>query len=219
MNRLRRLPGLLREALLFELALYRSLARWVSRRPDVPPGTTPIGYSRLVAPMLWLWIFGSTVEVVAVELVLRHIDQPWASAVRVPMLVLGIWGVVWMLGMLASYRVRPHLLSANDLQLRGGARTWLTVPVDAVASVRLADHELPGVIRSLHVEGALALVGVGSRTNLELVLAGPTTIASSVGDVTVSRVGAWVDEPREVTALLRSGRAAPGRSRPGGRPG
>jgi hypothetical protein len=26
-----------------ELALYRSLARWIARRPDVPAGATPIG--------------------------------------------------------------------------------------------------------------------------------------------------------------------------------
>lgn len=61
------------------------------RRPDVPRGATPIGYSRLVAPMLWLWIFGSTVEVVVIEVVLRHLDAAWADAIRVPLLLLGIW--------------------------------------------------------------------------------------------------------------------------------
>lgn len=203
MNVLRRVPGLLRDAWFFELALYRSLARWVARRPDVPPGATPIGYSRLVAPMLGLWIFGSAAEVVAVEVVLRQVDQGWATSVRVPMLVLGIWGVVWMLGMLASYRTRPHLLTDGELQVRSGARTWLAVPLGAVVSTRLAEHQVPGVIRSLHVEDALALVGVGSRTNLELTLAGPTTVSSSAGELVVNRVGIWVDEPREVAAQLR----------------
>lgn len=200
---LRRLPGLLREALLLELALYRSLGRWVGRRPDVPHGATPIGYSRLVAPMLWLWIYGSTVEVIVVEVVLRHVDQPWVAAIRVPLLVLGIWGVLWMLGMLASLRMRPHLLTDTELRARSGARTWLTVPLEAVAATRRVEHELPGVIRSLHVDDELALVGVGSRTNLELVLAGPTTVSTSKGEVTVSRVGLWVDEPRDIAAQLR----------------
>jgi hypothetical protein len=86
--------------------------------------------------MMWLWIFGSTVEVVVVEVVLRHIDQPWAAAVRVPLLVLGIWGVAWMLGMLASLRVRPHLLTDTELRARSGARTWLVVPLAAVESTR-----------------------------------------------------------------------------------
>ncbi len=201
MTLLRRPPGLLWEAL-FEVAIYRSLARWVARRPDVPRAATPIGYSRLVAPMLWLWIFGSTVEVVVVEVVLRHLDQPWATALRIPLLVLGIWGVVWMLGMMASYRVRPHLLTNTELLVRSGARTWLAVPLEAVESTRPVEHELPGVIRSLHVDGLLALVGAGSRTNVELALTAPTTVSTSKGEVTVSRVGVWVDEPREIAAQL-----------------
>jgi hypothetical protein len=200
---LRRLPALLREAFLFELALYRSLARWVARRPDVPSGATPIGYSHLITPMLWLWIFGSTVEVVVVEVVLRHLDQPWAAALRMPLLLLGIWGVAWMLGMLASNRVRPHLLTDTELRVRNGARTWLTVPLEAIESSRPVEHEVPGVIRSLHVENALALVGAGSRTNLELVLDGPTTVSTSRGGVTVDRVGIWVDEPRAIAAQIK----------------
>ncbi len=203
MTLLRRLPRLLWTALLFEVALYRSLFRWVARRPDVPRGATPIGYSRLVAPMLWLWIFGSTVEVIVVDVVLRPLDQPWANAIRVPLLVLGIWGVVWMLGMLASYRVRPHLLTNTELFARSGALTWLAVPLEAVESTRPVQHGLPGVIRSLHVDGPLALVGAGSRTNLELALTAPTTVPSSKGEVTCSRVGIWVDEPREIPAQLR----------------
>jgi hypothetical protein len=204
MRLLRRLPGLLRDALLYELSLYRSLARWLARRPDVPHGAAPIGYSRLVAPMLWLWIFGSSVEVVVVEVVLRHLDQPWAAAARVPLLVLGVWGVVWMLGMLASYRVRPHLLTDTELRARSGARTWLVLPLDVVGSTRAVEHEVPGVIRSLHVEGDLALVGAGSRTNLEMVLTRPTTVSTSKGEATVTRVGIWVDEPGDVAARLRS---------------
>jgi hypothetical protein len=204
MTLLWRAPGLVRDALLYELSLYRSLVRWLARRPDVPRGATPIGYSRLVAPMLWLWIFGSTVEVIVVEVVLRHLDQPWAEVARVPLLVLGIWGVGWMLGMLASYRVRPHLITDSELRLRSGARTWLVLPLEAVETTRPVEHEVPGVIRSLHVDGALALVGAGGRTNLEMMLSGPTTVSTSKGEVTVSRVGIWVDEPREIAAQIRT---------------
>jgi hypothetical protein len=109
-----------------------------------------------------------------------------------------------MLGMLASLQVRPHLLTDTELRTRSGARTWLAVPLSAVDSTRFIEHELPGVIRSLHIDDTLALVGVGSRTNLELVLAGPTTVSTSKNEVMVSRVGIWVDEPREVAAQLRA---------------
>ncbi|SKB09200.1 hypothetical protein [Aeromicrobium choanae] len=194
----RRLLDLAREALLLELALYRSLARWIARRPDVPAGATPIGYAQLVGPMLWLWIFGSATETVAVELVLRHVDAAWADAIRLPLLVLGIWGVLWMLGLLASYRVRPHLLHDDRLRLRCGARTWVDVPLAAVAACRLVEHDLPGTIRSVHHEDGLLLLGVSGRTNLELELTGVTTLRSSKGELVASRVGLWVDAPRDV---------------------
>ncbi len=203
MSTARWLVALAREALLLELALYRSLVRWLARRPDVPRGATPIGYAALVGPMLWLWIFGSGVEVLVVEVVLRSVDAPWADALRLPLLVLGVWGVLWMLGMLASYRTRPHLVTDSELLLRSGARSWVAVPSVAIAAIRLVDHELPG-LRSLQVEGEQVLIGVSSGTNLELVLRAPMTLRTSKGAVTAARVGTWVDEPREVAEALRT---------------
>lgn len=210
MTPLRRLAGLAWEALLLELALYRSLARWVARRPDVPAASTPIGYGRLAGPMMWLWIFGSAVEVVVLDLVLHR----WLPPLRLPFLVLGVWGVLWMLGLLASMRVRPHLLSDTELVVRSGARTRVVVPLAALADTRGVTHRLPGVVRTLHEDDGLLLVGLGSETNLELVLSSPTTLATSGGPRTVSRVGLWVDDPREVAATLRRLRSAPLRRSP-----
>lgn len=201
----RRLPGLAREALLVELALYRSLARWVARRPDVPAGTTAIGYGQLAGPMLWLWIFGSAVEVVVLDLVLHR----WVPSLRLPLLVLGVWGVLWMLGLLASMRVRPHLLGGTELVVRSGARTRVVVPLSALEDTRGITHEVPGLVRTLHHADDILLVGLGSETNLELVLAGPTTVQTSKGPCTASRIGLWVDEPREVAATLRRRRSGP----------
>lgn len=200
---LRRLVPLAWEALLLELALYRSLARWVTRRPDIPSGATPLGYARLVGPMLWLWIFGSATEVVVVELVLQSIEAGWAEAIRLPLLVVGTWGVLWMLGMLAAYRVRPHLLIDDHLRIRSGARTWVSVPLDSVGSLRTAEHQLPGVIKAVHQDDGLLLVGVSSRTNLELTLTGPTVLSTFKGEMTADTVGLWVDEPRTVTGHIK----------------
>ncbi len=209
MDAVRRVLALAWKALRLEITLYRALGRWLVRRPEVPAGTEPIGYSRLVAPMLWLWIFGSAVEVVVLDVVLSR----WWTPLRIPLLVVGVWGLVWMLGMLAAYRVRPHLLGEETLQVRDGIHARVDVPLDRIASVRTVDHELPGLLRSVHLEGegdgATLLVGVGSRTNLELVLTGPTTLETPHGPSTVARVGLWVDEPREVAEVLRRRRSAP----------
>jgi hypothetical protein len=204
----RRLAAVAGEALLLELALYRSLARWCARRPDVPAGATAIGYAQLVGPMLWLWIFGCATEVVVVEVVLRQVTARWAEVLQLPLLVIGVWGLVWMLGLMAAYRVRPHLLTPDRLRIRNGARTWVEVPLEAVETAQAAEHELPGTIRSVHHQDSLLLVGVGSRTNLQLVLSRPTVLRTSKGETTADRVGLWVDEPRAVAETLRTRTAA-----------
>jgi hypothetical protein len=203
MDVVRRARRLVWTAVKLEVTLYLALGRWVTRRPDIPAGTTPIGYSRLVAPMLWLWIFGSATEVVVLDVLLSR----WWTPLRIPLLVVGIWGLVWMLGMLSAYRTRPHLLGEVALQVRDGIHARVDVPLARIASIRPADHELPGLLKSVHVEGegegAILLIGVGSQTNLELVLTAPTTLVTPKGPTTVGRVGLWVDEPREVADVLR----------------
>ena len=209
MDLVRRARRLAWAALRLEVTLYLALGRWVTRRLDVPAGSTPIGYSRLVAPMLWLWIFGSATEVVVLDVLLSR----WWTPLRIPLLAVGVWGLVWMLGMMAAYRTRPHLLGETSLQVRDGIHARVDVALDRVGSVRSVDHELPGLLKSVHVEGegddATLLVGVSSRTNLELVLTGPTTLETPHGPTTVTRVGLWVDEPREVAEALRRRLSAP----------
>jgi len=202
----RRVAALVRSALLLELALYVQLVRWVARRPDVPAGATPVPYSRLATPVVWLFIFGSTVEVVAFDLILSR----WVTSLRLPVLVLGVWGVVWMLGLMASYRMRPHLLTDDHLHVRNMARTEVVVPLDAVTDVRVADVDEPG-IRAVKVVGDRLLVLVSGRTNLQLTLAAGTPITTPQGRLTPATVGLWVDEPREVADLVRRRRSAPAR--------
>jgi hypothetical protein len=198
MSDVRRSLVVVRDALVTELALYRQLGRWLTRRPDVPAGTTPVPYSRLATPVVWLFIFGSTVEVVAFDLILSR----WLTFLRIPFLVLGIWGVVWMLGLMASYRMRPHLVTDAALHVRHMARTEVVVPLEAIASVRVADVDAGG-IRALKVLDDRLLVLVSGRTNIQLDLVDGTTLQTPLGQMSPTVVGLWVDEPRKVAELLR----------------
>ena len=202
----RRVHELGKEALLLELALYVQLGRWIVRRPDVPRGATPVPYGRLATPVVWLFIFGSAVEVVAFDLILSR----WLTFLRIPVLALGIWGLVWMLGLMASYRMRPHLLTDTHLHVRNMARTEVVLPLDAVERVTVADRD-EGGIRSLKVVDDELLVMVSGRTNLQLTLAEGTTLATPGGELAPATLGLWVDEPREVAELVRARRSAPHR--------
>ncbi|MFL0580881.1 hypothetical protein [Dietzia sp. 179-F 9C3 NHS] len=107
-----------------------SLARWVARRPDVPAGATAIGYARGTLGVPAALSVAAAIEVVAV-----HLLVPW-PVTRIVLDVLGLYGLVVILGMLAGRVVRPHLLTGDTLVLRNGPHVCARVPLDAVAAVR-----------------------------------------------------------------------------------
>ncbi|MEV4999955.1 hypothetical protein [Nocardioides sp. LML1-1-1.1] len=196
-----RVARLLWHFVVLEVRLYGALGRWVARRPAVPAGATAWGYSRLVTPVMWLWIFGS-----ACEVPLAHVLVPWPG-VRLALLVLGIWGLVWMIGMLASLKVYPHVADDDALTIRYGVFAALRVPWSAVAAVRYDDRDVEGFVRVLRPRatpaGTEVLVPVNDRVNVLLELAVPLAVRTSRGEVRAVALGIWADEPRELVAALR----------------
>jgi len=197
----RGMPSLLARAVRWEWRLYRSLARWIARRPDVPADAEPAGYARLTTPVMWLWIFGS-----AVEIPVAHLLIPWAS-VRLPVLAVGVWGLLWMLGLLASLHVYPHLLTATGLRIRHGASVRVEVPWGAVRTIRIRPRSLPSSVRFVQREqtpkGTDLQVAVSGEVNVQVVLHGPTTLPTHHGPERVAVVSLLVDDPRAFVARAR----------------
>ena len=180
---------------LTELRLYAAIIPWLLRRKDVPAGSEPWPYAALSAPVLWLWIFGSATEVVVFHLVI-----PWET-VRLVVDVIGIWGLVWMVGMLAAYRTRPHLLLPDELRVRNSVQHDISVPTASITSAVAREVELPSAMRSLDVAaadggGQHVSVGVSGRTNVVLGLTPGTVLRTAGGDVLAATLRLWVDEPR-----------------------
>ena len=136
-----------------------SLVRWVARRPDVPAGATAIGYARGT-----LGVPAALAVAALVELVAVHVLVPWPT-VRIVLDLLGLYGLVVILGMLAGRVVRPHLLTADTLVLRSGPHVCARVPLGAVASVRRD--------RRLSPAGAEIVEDAGAEATPVLALAGP----------------------------------------------
>ncbi len=196
-----RIARLLWHFVVLEVRLYVALGRWLSRRPAVPAGARAWGYSRLVTPVMWLWIFGS-----ACEVPLAHVLVPWPG-VRLALLVLGIWGLVWMVVLLASLKAYPHLVDADGLSLRYGVLAHARVPWSIVSAVRYDDRDVEGFVRVLRPHetpaGTELLVPVNDRVNVLLELAVPLAVRTSKGEVEAVAVGLWADEPRDLVTALR----------------
>ena len=198
----RRVLGLAKHAVVFELRLYRSLFRWLVRRPDHGgPTDVPFTYARSVTPVMWLWIFASAAEVPLVHLLI-----PW-DGVRIALLVVGVWGLVWMVGLLASLYVFPHLLGPTALRVRGGASHSITIGWDAVAAVTRQQRDLESTVWTLQPRdterGVDLQVGVSGQVNVHVQLREPTVVATAKGPMEIVELSFFADEPRSLVTQAR----------------
>lgn len=197
----RRVLSLARRALLLELRMYASIGRAVARRPDVEPGGEGYRYDAPVRVLVVAFLVVSAVELVVVDLLVHR----W-PLVRVPFLVVGVWGLVWMLGLLCSHRVRPHAVGPSGLVLRDGMDLDLHVPPEAVAEVRTRRRsyaEKPS--RVVEDQGSRVLVlHVSQETDVDVRLDGPRAFRLPNGRVVeVDAIRLWVDDPDGFVAAVR----------------
>jgi hypothetical protein len=113
--------ALARKVVSFELGVWRSLYRWATRRPRGPAGAETFGYAGPATPVIWAFIGLS-----AVEIPVAHLLLPWQTA-RVVVLLVGVWGLTWMFGFLASLKTYPHVVGDSGLRLRYGTAIDITI--------------------------------------------------------------------------------------------
>jgi hypothetical protein len=173
----RRVAGLVVVAVRFELGMWRSLARWVLRRPDVRPDEKAFAYrGPLVAPLLAFFVV-SLLEVVALE-VLVPWSGPW-ERLRLPLLVVGVWGTLLMLSVLAALTVHPHVVGPSGLRVRNGTSLDIRLRWDAVTGARQVRTSRDG--KTVQVDGDTLHVQVSRQTTVEITLARPVTVTLSRG--------------------------------------
>ncbi|MFF2273935.1 hypothetical protein ACFVTX_16790 [Agromyces sp. NPDC058136] len=151
---LRRVGRLAKRALRIELAIYASIGRVVARRPAVARGAVGFSHHRPVFTILMVFIVLSAVEIPIIDLIVHR----W-PAVRIAMLVIGLWGLTWMLGLLCAYLMRPHTVGPDGLRLRAGLDTDLALSWDDIASVaRRAQVDEPKSPRIIETDATRTLM-------------------------------------------------------------
>ena len=198
---LRRAFALVRWLVTLEIGIWRSLFLWVTRRVSgLRPGVQAFSYSKDIVPIMGAFIFVSLIELPVV-----HVLLPW-DTVRLVVVVLSIWGLLWMIGLLASMKVFPHLLDDAGLRIRYGTSADVRVPWEAVASVTSRRHSAP-TRQTVQVErgddGAVLSVAVLKQTKVDVVLHRPTAIALPGGAEEITEVRLYADDPRGFVAAAR----------------
>lgn len=193
-TRWQQLGHLLLRAVVMEIRSYQSIYRLVFRRPRVPSGAIAFRYHQPVLPILIVLLVVSVVELVVVDLIVHR----WTH-IRIPFLVLGVWGVVWMFGLLCGMLVRPHAVGPDGIRVRSGPEIDLPVCWDdlhAVTRRRRARKDHEAKITVDHEGLATLHLRIGDETNLELSLERPTEFRLPQGRVTVSRIALYAEDPR-----------------------
>ena len=186
----------------FELLLWESVGRVVARRPFVPRGGRSFSYHRHELPLLIAFAGLGLVEIVVVHWLL-----PWPVA-RIIALVVGVMGVLWVLGLVASLSTRPHFVTDRTLAVRVDAHTMIRVERSTITTVavRLNHIAEDGVQTVPTVDGGGAFVSIvrHGQTNVNVSLVHGTTLdVPGHGVQSVERLSFWVDEPDALRALLQ----------------
>jgi hypothetical protein len=130
---------LVRRVLAYEVGMWRNLYRWVFRRPvTFEPDAVALGYAGMLTPFLIAFI-----AVSAVEIPVLHLLLPWETA-RLVADILGVYGLLWMVGLFAANRAHPHIVGRFGLRIRNGHAVDLLLAWDDVASMRTRGRDLPG---------------------------------------------------------------------------
>lgn len=194
----RRAGALLKRAVLMELGIYANIARFIARRPAIPRGAKGFSFHKPVFAVLIVFLVLSAVEIPIIDLIVR----PWPF-VRIPFLILDIWGLTWMFGILCAFLVRPHTVGPEGIRVRGGLETDVGLRWDDIASVarnQRVEEEKPPRITEIDGEPTL-MMHVNNETNVEIELERPTAVrlpghGAFGGEQVVTRVRLWADEPK-----------------------
>ncbi|MET7801694.1 hypothetical protein [Streptomyces decoyicus] len=176
-----------------------SLGRWVARqRIGVAPGDLALGYAAAQGALVYGLTFVCVVETVGVSVLLAGL--PGVHAV---MLVIDVYTVLTILGFQAAAVTRPHVLAADTLWLRDGARREIRIPLERIAAVRY-DLRFVGATEKDGDDGVVEL-RVGGQTSVTVELSEPVVAVRLLGKrETVRTVRFHADDARAAVAALRA---------------
>ena len=123
------LPELQVRFMLAELRTLRlALFSW-GAAPDVPKGWAPYTYHTYLTPMLATLLVLQLIELSVMHLLLML----WNPTVAYVLLALSIWGVIWTVALLKSFRLNPVLLGEDCIRARWGMINDVCIPIELIA--------------------------------------------------------------------------------------
>ena len=164
-------PRRLAHLIVTELGMmHLALFRW-NASPDVPEGALAFSYHRYLNPMI-----ATLLALQVCELALVHFFvMMWNPLVAWVLLAVSVGGVLWLIALMKSFRIKPVLLDETTLRVRSGAMVDARIPRDAIAGL------LPTFDSALRKRSDTLDTAILSAPNVCLELARPVAIPNFFG--------------------------------------
>lgn len=187
--------------MIHEFRLYTSTLRWLTGRwrHGVHAGDIAVRYASGGAALLLTIAYVSVIETVVLAFLI-----PWPLAREIT-LGLDLWGVYVILGLFASFVVRPHVIRADgSLRLRSGALLDIRIPAHDIATVRAECRSSRGRSGAVDDDGCADLTQ-GGQTTVTVELTQPVTFTRPLGKQARARVFRfYAADPTTAVAALRA---------------
>lgn len=195
------LPPIVAHLVKQELRMVGALAGVFSRSPCLPEGARAISTGASLRTLMKVIVAVSILELVVVGVLVEAFVS--SAAIRWTVVVLSLYGLVWVVAFTSSLRRNVHVLTGEDLRLRFAMLADLRVPTRVVATAR---RDRQGGHKHLvdAGDGTLSLSVMG-MTNLLVELSEPTEIdLGRRGVHTVTKVLLQADDPDEAVRTIRA---------------
>lgn len=179
-----------------ELDMWRIISFLVRRKKNVPDGAVTFRYgSEQRAVFIALFIV-SIVEIVVVEVIV-----PW-NTVRMIVIVLSIYGAIWLVLFFLSFRINPHYLDDSHLVLRVGLLAEIRIELKNIASISAMHRTWENKFLSL--SDGNAVIKHGSDTNIQIQLCEPISGVGDTASCFSNSVYCAVDDPKMFTSTVKT---------------
>jgi hypothetical protein len=182
-----------------ELVMLGSAVRFLSGgfREATPEGFTHHREAalRAILPAVPLMIPGDF-------LLMKAVSSGWAPWLRWTLHGATVYAVLWLVGLYATLKARPHRIREGNLELHLGLVKSATIPVDHILSASALPEFEDDWARHAHMKGVPTLVAKGNAV-LELKLSEPVRVTGLLGPGRpTQRLAVSVDDPAAFLAAL-----------------
>ncbi len=126
-------PALARFAIAEARLLHLALFRW-GAAPDIPPGAAAFGYHKHLVPIVTVVLTLQAIEIGAMHLLVGL----WSATAALVLSVVSLAALIYMVGLVKSFRLKPVLVERDCLRVRSGILIDKRISIDTIAAVRTA---------------------------------------------------------------------------------